>query len=77
MLAGTVLVTDDTRYLHNQYDENDMLIFRLNKLEILPQQIMELLGDEEKQKVMAERGKEKTLRYHTWEKRAEEFLNLL
>lgn len=77
MLAGAVLVTDDTTYLKGKYDENDMLVFRLDELECLPEQINKLLEDDEKRQRMAQNGLEKTKREHTWEKRAEQFLALL
>lgn len=77
MLAGAVLVTDDTTYLRGRYDQDDMLIFYLDKLEELPGQIRELLAGEGRRAKMAERGQSKTLQEHTWDKRAEQFLKLL
>lgn len=77
MMAGAVLVTDNTGYLPGRYDENDMIIFDLEYLEELPGKIKNVLGDEEKRCRMAESGREKTRREHTWDKRAEQFLELL
>lgn len=77
MLAGAVLVTDDSTYLRGRYDENDMLIFKLDQCEKLPQRIAELLADDEKQRCIAQNGKKKTRCAHTWGKRAQEFLELL
>ena len=77
MLAGAVLVTDDSTYLRGRYDENDMLIFKLDQCVNLPQQIAELLADDEKQRYIAQNGKRKTRYAHTWGKRAQEFLELL
>ena len=74
---GAVLVTDNTGYLPGRYDENDMVIFDLEHLEELPGKIKNVLGDEEKRCRMAESGREKTRREHTWDKRAEQFLELL
>lgn len=75
MLAGAVLVTDDTAYLRGEYNGDDMLIFQLAERFRLPEQIKELLGDDAEQKRTALNGKTKTLAKHTWDKRAEEFLN--
>ena len=77
MMAGAVLVTDNTGYLPGRYDENDMIIFDLEYLEELPGKIKNVLGDEEKRCRMEESGREKTRREHTWDKRAEQFLELL
>lgn len=77
MLAEAVLVTDDTTYLKGHYDENDMLIFQLDELQNLPNRVGRLLSNETKRQKMAENGRKKTLREHTWEKRAEQFLDIL
>lgn len=77
MMAGAVLVTDDTRYLKGRYEEEDMLIFQLSDLEKLPEKVKGLLADEEKRQRIAENGRRKTICEHTWEKRAEQFLELL
>lgn len=77
MMAGAVLVTDDTTYLQGRYDADDLLAFQLDELEKLPEAINEILRDDKKRREMAERAKQKTLRKHTWDKRAEEFLTLL
>lgn len=77
MMAGAVLVTDDTTYLRGRYDENDLLAFHLNELEELPGAIKAILEDDKKRQKMAESAKQKTLLRHTWDKRAEEFLRLL
>ena len=49
----------------------------LEYLEELPGKIKNVLGDEEKRCRMAESGREKTRREQTWDKRAEQFLELL
>jgi hypothetical protein len=77
MLAGAVLVTDDTRYLAGEYGQEDMLIFRLEEMADLPEKIKRLLTDEEARNQMAENGREKTRQKHTWDIRAVEFLELL
>lgn len=77
MLAGAVLVTDDTSYLHGRYGEEDMLIFRLEYLEELPAKIRQLLDDTKRRERVAENGRRKAEEEHTWDKRAEQFLKLL
>ena len=77
MLAGAVLVTDVTTYLDGRYGEEDLLSFRLSERDGLPRRIKRLLEDDALRKKLAENGRQKTLREHTWEKRAEEFAELL
>lgn len=77
MLAGAVLVTDDTTYLDGNGMKDDMVVFCLDELGRLPKQIKEVLADEEKRAQMAQRGMEKVRGEHTWEKRAEELLRIL
>ena len=77
MLAGCVLVTDQSRYLQEQYDTNDMLMFDLKKLGHLPGRIRHLLENDEERICIAAAGKAKTEQYHTWDKRADEFLELI
>lgn len=77
MLAGAVLVTDKTAYLEGRYNNEDMLIFDLMKLQELPQQVKVLLADERKREQIAVSGRAKTKTAHTWDKRAEEFIKIL
>ena len=77
MLAGAVLVTDATTYLDGRYGEEDLLSFRLLERDGLPERIKRLLEDDVLRQKLAENGRQKTLREHTWETRAEEFAQLL
>ena len=77
MLAGAVLVTDATTYLDGRYGEEDLLSFRLLERDGLPRRIKCLLEDDALRQKLAENGRQKTLREHTWDKRAEEFAELL
>lgn len=77
MLAGAVLVTDDTEYLKNRYDSNDMIVFQLETLEKLPKRIKDILANEEECCRVAENGQIKTRKEHVWDKRAGEFQKIL
>lgn len=77
MLAGAVLVTDDTTYLTGKYSDEDLLVFSLEERKELPDKIKYLLEHEEYRKKIAQNGEQKTLLQHTWDKRAEQFLNIL
>ena len=78
MLGKAVLVTDETTYLMEQYqNEKELVMFSLDKLEELPKQIKQILDDELLQKQIAEAGYQKTKEQHTWEKRAEDLIDFL
>lgn len=78
MLGKAVLVTDETTYLTEHYqNQKELLMFSLDRLEELPKQIKQILGDESLQKQIAEAGYQKTKEQHTWEKRAEELIDFL
>lgn len=77
MLAGAVLVTDDTTYLMGKYTDEDLLTFSLEEREKLPDKIKYLFDHEEYRKIIAQNGKQKTLLLNTWDKRAEQFLDIL
>lgn len=66
MLAGAVLVTDDTTYLMGKYTDEDLLTFSLEEREKLSDKIKYLLDYEEYRKKIAQNGKQKTLLQHTW-----------
>ena len=77
MLSGAVLATDDTTYLHKDYTPDDLIVFSLNSPETLIAQIKTLLHNEPLRKEIASNGRAKTEALHTWQKRAEQFLELL
>lgn len=76
MLCGSVLATDATTYLQRDYTKEDMIVFSLDAPETLSEQIQTLLQNEPLRQSIAANGKAKTLKLHTWKKRAEEFLKL-
>lgn len=77
MLAGAVLLTDDSAYLHGRYDAGEIEVFHLNALDGLADQIKELLKDEVRLRQMAENGRKRAMEEHTWDVRAAEFQKLL
>lgn len=78
MLQKAVVLTDETRYLREHFkDEKDILLFRLDEIRRLPERVKSLLSQPERLQTIAECGYEKTKKEHTWEKRAEQFLQML
>ena len=76
MLCKSVLVTDNTTYLDGKFKHGeDMLIFRLDALEELPEMIRECLNDSQAMERIIQNGFEKAKEYHTWDSRAKEFLD--
>ena len=60
-----------------KYTDEDLLTFSLEEREKLPDKIKYLFDHEEYRKIIAQNGKQKTLLLHTWDKRAEQFLDIL
>ncbi len=76
MLCGTVLVTEDTSFLKGRYTlGKDILVYRLDELDKLPDLIKFYLADETARKEIAENGRKKAREFATWDVRAEEFIN--
>lgn len=77
MLSGAVCVSDESSYLRENYsDGEEMTLFRLSELSLLPQKVLELLRNEDHRRQMAVKAYERARKEHTWRKRAEEFLAL-
>ena len=75
MLAKAVLITDATAYLDSWYKHGeDLIIFDLEHLELLPHYIDRCLCENEAARI-AKNGFEKTREKHTWKIRAKEFIN--
>lgn len=75
MLAGTVSVTDSSRYIEENFtDGEDIVLYSLENLEELPGIITRCLEDTERSRQIAERGYEKAVNGHTWKHRVEQLL---
>ena len=75
MLQHTLSLTDDSRYLRENFkDKNELVFYSLERKEELPELVWELLGKPEECMEIAERGYETAVRAHTWKQRAEEIL---
>lgn len=77
MLAGAVLVTDTTTYLHGRYTQEELVSFSLEQRKQLPDKIKELLRNDALRYTIAQNGKNKTMKEHTWKRRAEQFMEIL
>ena len=73
MLQETVALTDDSRYLREEFtDGEDIVFFSLEERERLSETVHWLLEDEKGAKRIAENGWRKASRRHTWSGRARE-----
>lgn len=71
MLQQTVTLTDDSRYLREQFaDGRELKYFSLKEIGALPEIVSALLRDTQALEEMAVRGRKKALTSHTWEQRA-------
>lgn len=78
MLAGAVSLTDSSRYIEKYFcNGQDIALYSLKRLDLLPEQITELLADTEKAKKIAESGRRKAIDGHTWEHRVNEMLEVI
>ena len=76
MLAGAVLITDFTEGFSEGAGE-DFVDFKLSAIDSLPEKIKELLKDESLLNKIALNGRKRALSSMTWDKRAEELLELI
>ncbi len=72
MLQGTAAFTDDSVYLREQFVHMDTIVYYdIQRLELLPEQVMCLLEDPESLFRLSCRGKAAAERLHTWKNRAQ------
>ena len=75
MLQHTLSLTDDSRYLRENFtDKKELVFYSLEKREELPELVKKLLEKPEKCMEIAERGYERAVQEHTWKQRAEAIL---
>ncbi len=81
MLQGAVVVSDSSVYMKEEFcgkpdadgtDRRELLLFELQEISSLPDQIKALLEDETLAQEIADRGYEKAKAGHTWHNRAAE-----
>jgi len=78
MLAGAVVLTDDTTYSEGDFRSGEhCVMFSLKHLEELPRLAGRLLREENWRKQIARQGYAYAKAYHTWENRAEKLVALI
>lgn len=76
MLAGAVCLSDKTKYLCENFNNDEIVLYNLDELEKLPEQLERLFGDEKYRLNTAMAGYKKALQFHTWRQRAKELCAL-
>lgn len=75
MLNGACCISDETGYLREHFrDGEEIVLFSMDELELLPEKIKFLLQHEEEREKIALAGQVNALQKHTWRIRAEELL---
>ncbi len=78
MMAGAVLLTDETDCIKSQYEDGkEMLIFELSDIDKMVMRVREYLKSPEKLCNIAENGYKRASAEDTWEERASLFLSYL
>lgn len=78
MMAKTVCLTDESRYLKKNFTQfDDIAMYRLDQLDELPGMIGKLLENKQLQQRIAENAYQRVKREHTWEVRAGQLLELI
>lgn len=78
MLQQSVCVTDDSRYLREQFTDGDEIVFySLSQLEKLPDTVAALLQNPDRMQHIAAHGYEAAAARHTWEHRAQELADII
>ena len=74
MLNGAVCVTDESEFLKEDLNEEQIVFYSLKKLAELPEKIKEILMNEKKREQMINMGTRYVEQKHTWEKRGEKII---
>lgn len=75
MLAGALCLSEESVYLR-EHLEDEVVMFRLDELEKLPEQIRWLLDSADERQKIAHKGYEKAMLEYTWDSRARELIRL-
>lgn len=74
--CGCLMVNTDTLWVRNHFEE-DLVLYKPRQWSDVNDKINYYLAHEAERKAMAEKARERVMRYHTWDKRVEELLEAL
>ena len=71
MLSGAVVVSDSSLYMKEEFENHrEIEMFELEEMGELPAIVEDLLNDLSRAQKIADAGRKKAMKYHTWEQRA-------
>lgn len=77
MLSGAVCLSDETTYLKENFKQDEeIVLFELNKLNELPDKINRLLKNDVLRNEISKRAYQKASKEHSWRRRAKQLLEL-
>lgn len=77
MLSGAVCLSEETDYLRRRaISGENLVLFRLDELDMLPGKVRELLEDPERREQIAMRGYQKAVQEFSWNARAKQLIAL-
>ncbi|MBA3722418.1 MAG: glycosyltransferase [Parachlamydiaceae bacterium] len=78
LACGAAVLALDTPYLSEIFkDEEDILLYKPRDWKEVNRKIQVYLSDESKRQKLVEKGREKVMRFHTWDQRAKTLLTAL
>lgn len=78
MLGEAVVISDETTYLKENFENgNELILYRLDRLNELQETLVHLLEDRQRSKKIAKAGYEKAKKLHCWINRALQFVELI
>lgn len=78
MLAGACVVSDDSKYLRQEFDTKQAMVrFQLEEIVRLPEMVWNLLDHPEKMQQIADAGYEAACEGHTWKNRVKVICSML
>lgn len=76
--CGALPLTSDNLFVRENFNENeDLLLFQFNNLDVVNDKINYYLTHEEERQLIVNRGRKKVMREHTWDHRAKKIIEML
>lgn len=78
MCNQSVSITDTSTYLEERFQDGENIVFyELDKMDKLPERIIQLQNDSATMEKIAQNGRQRVLQDFTWDRRVEEFLKII
>lgn len=78
LACGALVITNENIYMRENFKDNkDIVFYQHGKWDRANDVVNEYLSDENKRKKLVEKGRQKVMKHHTWDQRAENLLREL